>query len=39
MELTAQMIADQLQGEVAGNPHVIVKSVARIEYGKPGTVC
>lgn len=39
MELTAQMIADQLQGEVTGNPHVIVKSVTRIEYGKPGTVC
>ncbi len=39
MELTARMIAEQLNGEVVGNPHVVATSVARIEYGKPGTAC
>ena len=32
-------IAEQLNGEVAGNPHETVTGVARIEYGKPGTAC
>jgi UDP-3-O-[3-hydroxymyristoyl] glucosamine N-acyltransferase len=39
MKLTARMIAEQLNGEVAGNPHETVTGVARIEYGKPGTAC
>ncbi|MDD2539104.1 MAG: LpxD N-terminal domain-containing protein, partial [Bacteroidales bacterium] len=39
MELTAGIIAGHLQGEVKGDPDVIVKGVARIEQGKPGTAC
>lgn len=39
MELSAQAIADHLGGEVVGNPNVMVSSVAKIESGKPGTLC
>ena len=39
MELTAQMIADQLHGQVVGDPHVRVTNVARIEFGKKGAAC
>ena len=33
------MIAEHLGGEIVGNPDVTVSSVARIESGKPGTLC
>lgn len=39
MKITAAYIAEQLCGEVVGDPNVEVSSVARIEQGKPGTVC
>ncbi|HPS95911.1 MAG: UDP-3-O-(3-hydroxymyristoyl)glucosamine N-acyltransferase [Bacteroidales bacterium] len=39
MELSAQTIADYLKGEVVGDPDIKVKSVARIEQGKPGDLC
>lgn len=39
MEISAQAIADHLGGEVVGNPNVMVSSVAKIESGKPGTLC
>ena len=39
MELTAQIIANHVGGEVVGNPDVKVKSVAKIEQGKPGNIC
>lgn len=39
MEVTAQIIADHLKGEIVGDPTVKVSSVAKIESGKPGTLC
>lgn len=39
MQLTAQAIANHLNGDVEGNPDVVVSSAARIEQGKPGTLC
>ena len=39
MEVSAKQIAEHLGGEVVGNPDVTVSSVARIESGKPGTLC
>lgn len=39
MEITAQAIAAHLGGELVGDPDVKVSSVAKIEQGKPGTVC
>lgn len=39
MEVSAKAIAEHLGGEVVGNPDVTVSSVARIESGKPGTLC
>lgn len=39
MEFTAKEIADILGGTVEGNPEVKITSFARIENGKPGTVC
>ena len=39
MELSAQTVADYLKGEVVGDPDIKVKSVARIEQGKPGDLC
>ncbi len=39
MEVTAKIIADHLGGELIGDPDVKVSSVARIEQGKPGTLC
>ena len=39
MEVNAKQIAEHLGGEVIGNPDVTVSSVARIESGKPGTLC
>ncbi len=39
MEVSAKVIAEQIGGEVVGNPDITVSSVARIESGKPGTLC
>ena len=39
MEVSAKQIAEHLGGEIVGNPDVTVSSVARIESGKPGTLC
>ncbi|MDR2823751.1 MAG: UDP-3-O-(3-hydroxymyristoyl)glucosamine N-acyltransferase [Prevotellaceae bacterium] len=39
MEFTARQIADFLQGEIDGNPDVIVNDFAKIEGGKAGTLC
>ena len=38
MEFSAKMIAEFLQGEIVGNPDVVVSNVAKIEEGKPGTL-
>lgn len=39
MKLTAQEIADALQGTVEGNPQETVTQFAKIEHGKPGQLC
>jgi len=39
MILTAQTIANHLDGIIEGNPNVEVSAAARIEQGKPGTLC
>ena len=39
MEFKAKEIADILGGNVEGDPEVAVTSFARIESGKPGTIC
>lgn len=39
MEFTAKEIAEILSGTVEGNPEVKVKTFARIESGKPGSIC
>ncbi len=39
MEITAQVIADHLNGEIIGDPNVKVSSVAKIESGKQGNLC
>lgn len=39
MEVTAQIIADHLGGEIVGDAGVKVSSVTKIESGKPGTLC
>jgi UDP-3-O-[3-hydroxymyristoyl] glucosamine N-acyltransferase len=39
MILSAQTIANHLGGTVEGNPNVEVSAAARIEQGKPGTLC
>ncbi|MDR2026497.1 MAG: UDP-3-O-(3-hydroxymyristoyl)glucosamine N-acyltransferase [Prevotellaceae bacterium] len=36
---SAEIIANYLQGEVEGDSSVAVSDVARIEQGKPGTLC
>lgn len=38
MEFTAKQIADFLQGEIEGNPDVIVNNFAKIEEGQPKTL-
>lgn len=38
MTFSAQQIADFLQGEVVGNPDVMVDDFAKIEEGKPRTI-
>lgn len=39
MKFKAQEIADILGGIVEGNPEAMVSSFARIESGKPGSIC
>lgn len=39
MNYTAKQIAEILDGKVEGNPDARVKGMARIENGKPGTIC
>lgn len=39
MEFTAKEIAEILSGTVDGNPEAKVKTFARIESGKPGSIC
>lgn len=39
MELTAQFIAEYLKGTIEGDPRAVVTRPARIEDGKPGTLC
>jgi len=39
MNITAQKIAEHLGGEVIGDPQVRVSAPARIEQGRPGTIC
>ena len=39
MEFKAKEIAEILGGTVDGNPEAVVTSFARIESGKPGTIC
>jgi len=39
MEVSAQVIADHLGGEIIGDPAVKVSSVAKIESGRPGNIC
>jgi UDP-3-O-[3-hydroxymyristoyl] glucosamine N-acyltransferase len=39
MEITAKLVAEYLSGEVIGNPDTKVTRPARIEEGKPGTLC
>lgn len=38
MELTAEKIAEILDGEIEGDRNAVVTTFARIEYGKPGAV-
>ena len=39
MEFKAKDIAEILKGRVEGNPDVKISSFARIESGRPGTIC
>ena len=39
MKFKAKEIAEILGGTVDGNPEATVTSFARIESGKPGTIC
>lgn len=39
MEYTAKQIAEILEGRVDGNPDARITGFARIESGKPGTIC
>lgn len=38
MNFTAKIIADFLQGDLVGNPDVVVSDVSKIEEGRPGTL-
>lgn len=38
MEFSAKQIADFLQGEITGNPNIIVNNFSKIEEGKPQTL-
>ncbi len=39
MELKAKQLAEILNGTVEGDPEATVSNFARIEHGKPGTIC
>ncbi|MCD8208468.1 MAG: UDP-3-O-(3-hydroxymyristoyl)glucosamine N-acyltransferase [Bacteroidales bacterium] len=39
MNLKAKELAELLHGTVEGNPEASVSNFARIEHGKPGTIC
>ncbi|NLB67619.1 MAG: UDP-3-O-(3-hydroxymyristoyl)glucosamine N-acyltransferase [Bacteroidales bacterium] len=39
MDITAQKIAEHLGGDIVGDPQVRVSAPARIEQGRPGTIC
>jgi len=39
MEITAQVIADHIGGEIVGDPMAKASTVAKIESGKPGSLC
>lgn len=39
MEITAQTLAELLDGELVGDPNVVVVRPARIEQARPGDVC
>ena len=39
MEFKAKELAEILKGTVEGDPEATVSNFARIEHGKPGTVC
>ena len=39
MEITARILADLLDGEIVGDPDVVVVRPARIEQARPGDVC
>mgnify|MGYP003208992254 FL=1 len=39
MEISAKVIAEHLGGEIVGDPEAKASSVARIESGRPGTLC
>jgi len=39
MDLTAQQIANLLEGKIEGDPKVLVKSIAKIEEGCRGDIC
>ncbi|MBQ0054365.1 MAG: UDP-3-O-(3-hydroxymyristoyl)glucosamine N-acyltransferase [Bacteroidales bacterium] len=39
MEVTAERIAAQFNGEIVGDPMTKVSSVNKIEYGKKGNIC
>ena len=39
MEFKAKEIAEILGGTVEGNPDTVVTTFARIESGKPGSIC
>ena len=38
MEFTAHQIAEYLNGEVVGNPDVVVNVLSKIEEGTPGSL-
>jgi len=38
MKFTAQQIAQLIQGEIIGNPEVLIQGVSKIEEGKPSTL-
>ncbi|HOG41379.1 MAG TPA: UDP-3-O-(3-hydroxymyristoyl)glucosamine N-acyltransferase [Bacteroidales bacterium] len=39
MNISAQKIAEHLGGKIVGDPQVRVSAPARIEQGRPGTIC
>ena len=39
MEFTTEQLAGLLEGELEGNPEVLLNDLSQIEKGKPGSVC